>query len=63
MNSIAVSCHIKAFAIMVEVEGMKAFNRHREMQGLTQAYGEDSFLALSNSLYALATEALEHSNE
>ena len=34
---------VSAQMIMVEVEGMKAENEHRKMQGLSQAYGEEAF--------------------
>lgn len=30
-------------AIQAEIEGMKAENQHREMQGYSQAYGFDNF--------------------
>ena len=31
---------------MAEIEGMKAVNQYREMQGYSQAYGEEDFFAI-----------------
>ena len=31
---------------MAEIEGMKAENQYREMQGYSQAYGEEAFFAI-----------------
>lgn len=36
------------------LEGMKAANVHREMQGFSQAYGEDAFFGVSSELQRLA---------
>ena len=36
----------KAISAMIELEGMKAANKEREMQGKSLAYGEDAFQAL-----------------
>jgi hypothetical protein len=36
----------QAVAAQAEIEAMKAANAHREMQGYSQAYGEDAFAAV-----------------
>jgi hypothetical protein len=42
------------YQIVATIEGMKALNQWREMRGEAQAYGEESFVAQSNSLGYLA---------
>jgi restriction endonuclease len=41
---------IEAFALMVEMEGMKSANKMRELNGQALAYGEESFRALAEDL-------------
>jgi hypothetical protein len=40
----AAYVHAQSVAALAEIEAMKAANQHREMQGYTQAYGEEAFL-------------------
>jgi len=40
------------YSIQAEIEGMKAFNKEREMNGDALAYNEQSFLAMAHKLRA-----------
>lgn len=55
----AISCQIRAFAIMVEVEGMKAFNKERSDGGLSLAYSPESFSYWAEELNKLSKEAIQ----
>jgi len=37
-----------AVRVSAQIESMKAENQHREMQGYSQAYGEEAFLEVFN---------------
>ncbi len=41
---------IEAFALVAEMEGMKAANKIRELNGEALAYGEESFFACAEDL-------------
>lgn len=47
----------QSVAAQAEIEAMKAANQHREMQGYTQAYGEEAFLAIPDK-YGLSHNAV-----
>ena len=42
---------------LAEIEGMKAENQHREMQGYSQAYGEEAFFAIPDK-YGISHNAV-----
>lgn len=44
--------------VMVEVEGMKAENKQREMQGESMAYWEDSFCIKASELEQIEQELM-----
>jgi len=58
MQSHQLQCHIRAFAVLAEMEAMKAENENRTRRNEAQAYNENNFFALSNRLEELACEAL-----
>jgi len=57
MQSHQLQCHIRAFAVLAEMEAMKAENENRTRRNEAQAYNENNFFALSNRLEELAREA------
>lgn len=62
MNSFVVENLARIYAIQAEIDGMKAENWMRVMQGLTIAYGEETFLAKSSQLQQIANHLNEMRN-
>lgn len=62
MNSFVVENLARIYAIQAEIDGMKAENWMRVMQGLTIAYGEENFLAKSSQLQQIANHLNEMRN-
>lgn len=50
----AIKAQIEAFAIMAEIEGMKAKNAERESGGFAQAYDARCFAEASEQLAKIA---------
>lgn len=59
MNSVAIACQIRAYAVMARVEGMKAENEFSVSVGNGIRYGEEAFYAAEQDLQRIAQECLE----
>jgi len=57
--AMVLSMQVEAQAIVVEVEGMKALNQWREIQGASQAYDEGAFCAKADLLLGISQRILE----
>lgn len=59
MNATAISCQIRAYAIMAMIEGMKVENEFSVSCGNGIRYGEDAFYYAQSELERLAQECSE----
>ena len=60
MNTYDVKRFAEVLAIQAEIEGMKAENRERHALGQSQAYGNDQFMYMAESLRHIAAK---HDNQ
>jgi len=63
MDAKLLELQAKIIAVQVEVEGMKAANDERKMQGYALAYPETSFVEASTEIKMLADEIMMHSTK
>ncbi len=60
INFIASTLNAETVAAFIECQGMIAENKEREIKGQSLAYGENSFIELSNDIRSKMDRALNH---
>jgi hypothetical protein len=60
MDSWIIAQNAQIYAVIAEVEGMKAMNKQREHCGESMAYNDDHFFAKANELRSLSDYIMQH---
>lgn len=59
MTNKQLSIQCRMYALVAEMEGMKADNQNRTIMGYSPSYGETAFETINNALLCLAGELNE----